>query len=120
MSDFVCPCGKQRDDLGLRERRAHAADLQVVGALQGEAANVVDVDLERAGEHVEEPPGAAGAAVVHGEAVHEALVVDGDCLAVLAADVDHQPHAGTIAAAPRAWQVISVKERSAPGTSLRP
>lgn len=88
------PSASRGDDLGLGEGRAHAGDLEILGSSQGQVVQVAEFDAQGAGEHVEETPRPARAAIVHREVVHKPDGVDGDRLAVLAADIHDERDAG--------------------------
>ena len=91
---FLLVVGDERDDLGLREHRAHAGDFQAFLALERRWPQLVEADLERARDHFEKTSRARRALVVHREIGHLARGVRMDGLAVLAADVEDGANVG--------------------------
>ena len=75
------------DHFALGKYGAGRADGHLAGGLGPQPAQVLDLDLQHAGHHVQEAAGAGGALVVHLELGHGA-VLDVQHLDVLAADVD--------------------------------
>ena len=86
--------GTQRNDLGFGKGRAQAGNPEFVFGRHRGVAHVLKFDFHCASEHFEEFSGAGSAAVIHRELRDKAVGINRDDLAVLPADVDHQPRIG--------------------------
>ena len=92
--------GHEADGLGLGEHGAHRVDLQPGGAAKGVGAELLQGDLKHRGQVFEKFTGAGGAAIVHLEFAHPAIL-EGNGLGILAAYIKHGACLGKEVAGPQ-------------------
>ena len=68
-----------------------SCDLDVLRGLHGNRPQLVDADLKRPCNHLQEPPGSRRTLVIHDEINNLALFVEPDSLAVLSSNIQNRP-----------------------------
>ena len=92
----VLAFGNQAGHFGLGEYRAHAGDIQVLFSQQSFPAEGFDIKTQGFGHDFQKFSCPGGTPVVHFKFFHLAVLHQGDCFAVLAADIQHGPGFGEI------------------------
>ena len=84
---FFLIVGDQRDDLRLRENRAHTGDLDLLRRRQRDGSQLVQADFQRAGDHLQKASRPGSAFIIHDEVLHFPVLVQMDRFAVLSSDI---------------------------------